>query len=166
MNNFKISALFFITFLFLFITNGFSKSRTTSEALNIASSFSQKYQSLTKGVSSESTALKLAYTCADSIATRSLNGNVYYYVFNKGEDNGFVIVSGDDRAKEILGYSDSGNFNSASLPSNFLAWLGFYQKEMKSLMDQPEAVTTSTVQLNAPAINTRQTTFATSVAPL
>lgn len=166
MNNSKISALFFITFLFLFITNGFSKSRTTSEALNIASSFSQKYQSLTKGVSSGSTALKLAYTCADSIATRSLNGNVYYYVFNKGEDNGFVIVSGDDRAKEILGYSDSGNFNSASLPSNFLAWLGFYQKEMKSLMDQPEAVTTSTVQLNAPAINTRQTTFATSVAPL
>jgi hypothetical protein len=47
-----------------------------------------------------------------------------------------------------------------------LAWLGFYQKEMKSLMDQPEAVTNSTVQLNAPAINTRQTTFATSVAPL
>ena len=28
----------------------------------------------------------------------------YYYVFNAGNDNGYVIVSGDDRVEPILGY--------------------------------------------------------------
>lgn len=31
-----------------------------------------------------------------------------YYVFNTNDDNGFVIVSGDDRTAEILAYSDKG----------------------------------------------------------
>jgi len=168
MNNLKIKALLLIIFIFLFITNGFTKSRTASEALNIASSFSQKSQSSTKRMSSGSTSLKLAYACTDTIATRSSSENVYYYVFNRDEDNGFVIISGDDRAKEILGYSDSGNFNSTSLPPNLSEWLRFYQKEMKVLMDQPEVTaTTSSVQLSTSTnISTRQTTFATSVAPL
>ena len=33
----------------------------------------------------------------------------YYYVFNAGGDNGYVIVSGDDRVEPILGYVDNGS---------------------------------------------------------
>ena len=32
------------------------------------------------------------------------NDDAYYYVFNAGGDNGYVIVSGDDRTEPILGY--------------------------------------------------------------
>jgi len=34
-----------------------------------------------------------------------------YYVFANGEEQGFVIVSGDDRCYPVLGYSETGNFN-------------------------------------------------------
>ncbi len=31
--------------------------------------------------------------------------NAYYYVFNAPQNRGYVIVSGDDRTAEILGYA-------------------------------------------------------------
>ena len=158
----KKTALF-ILFLIAFAIDGFAISRTSSEALSIANAFCQKSQSSSKRASTGATTLTLAYTCTNGIATRSSSGNAYYYVFNIGDNNGFVIVSGDDRAKEILGYSNSGSFDINSLPANFTAWLGFYQKELNVLMSQPETTATSaTTSLT----DTRQTSYAASVAPL
>ena len=39
-----------------------------------------------------------------------------YYVFNRGFDEGYVIVSGDDRTEPILGYCDEGEFDYEQLP--------------------------------------------------
>lgn len=153
---------FLILFLMLLVSNGFAKSRSSSEAQTIANSFCQKSQTSTKRMSSGTT-LTLAYTCSDGIATRSSGVNTYYYVFNIGDNNGFIIVSGDDRAKEILGYSDNGSFDANNLPTNFSAWLSFYQKEMKALIEQPETTAVSSTTTTA---STRQTSFATSVPPL
>ena len=100
-----------ISIILVFSATILAKPRTSNEALTIANSFKQKTQSTIKRMYSTSSLLKLAYTCTDNIATRSSEPNAYYYVFNVGENNGFIIVSGDDRAKEILGYSDSGSFN-------------------------------------------------------
>ncbi len=162
----KRAVLFIISLLFLTI-GGFAKSRTSSEALSIASSFCRKSQSAIKKMSLEGTTLKLVYTCTDSIATRSSSGNVYYYVFNIENSNGFVIVSGDDRAKDILGYSDNGSFDINSLPPNFAYWLGCYQQELKVLMEQSDTATIASFQLSAPNdINPRQASYAASVAPL
>ena len=61
-----------------------------------------------------------------------------YYVFNVGQQNGFVIVSGDDRAPEILGYSDSGSFDTQTIPENMRAWLQGYAEQIQ-LLDQVEA---------------------------
>ena len=41
-----------------------------------------------------------------------------YYVFSNAEAKGFVIVSGDDRFPEIVGYSDQGTYDEAQLPDN------------------------------------------------
>lgn len=49
-----------------------------------------------------------------------------YYVYNAGNNQGFVIVSGDSRVVDILGYSDYGDFNSDSIPDNMNAWLKEY----------------------------------------
>jgi hypothetical protein len=161
-------ALLFIAFFLLLLTNVFALPRTSSEAFSVAKLFHQKSNSSIKLMSTETTALKLAYTCTDGIATRSTTEKAYYYVFNRGNNSGFIIVSGDDRAKEILGYSDTGSFNINSLPSNFASWLGFYQNEMKALMEQPEETTaTSTTQLSSSTdVTTRQTSYATSITPL
>ena len=45
-----------------------------------------------------------------------------YYVFNVENNGGFVIVSGDDRMPEILGYSDKGNVDMRNIPCN-MEWL-------------------------------------------
>lgn len=51
------------------------------------------------------------------------------YVFNIGTDEGFVIVSGDDRMPEVLGYAYTGTFCADSLPENLQAWLNGYRKQ-------------------------------------
>jgi hypothetical protein len=157
-----------ISLLFVFTTNVFAKPRTSSEAFDIANSFKVKVKSPVTRMASESAALKLVYVCTgDSIATRSMNAKPYYYVFNIENNKGFIIVSGDDRAKEILGYSENGSFNITSLPPNFTYWLSTYQKELKTLMEQPEASIASEAQLSSfTDTDNRLTTFAASVAPL
>ena len=56
-----------------------------------------------------------------------------YFVFNIGQNQGFVIVSGDDRAPAVLGYSDQGAFDMDHLPSNVAAWLEGYADQIRYL---------------------------------
>ena len=49
-----------------------------------------------------------------------------YYIFSRGENQGFVIVSGDDALPEVLGYTEQGNYDEANMPP-FLRWyLDYY----------------------------------------
>ena len=50
-----------------------------------------------------------------------------YYVFNAEDNGGFVIVSGDERMGEILGYSTEGHFDPDKAPANMRAWLKGYE---------------------------------------
>ncbi len=59
------------------------------------------------------------------------------YIFNRGINGGYVIVSGDDRTPAILGYSDSGTFNYDDIPCNFEWWLNEYVKEIEALQSYP-----------------------------
>lgn len=56
-----------------------------------------------------------------------------FYVFNQGVENGYVLVSADDRVPEILGYSDAGFFNEEDMPENMNWWLEQYQYQISSL---------------------------------
>ena len=58
-----------------------------------------------------------------------------YYVFNIGANEGFVIVSADDRTNPILGYSDEGSFDEAKVPANMKAWLEGYAQQL-AMLDQ------------------------------
>lgn len=50
-----------------------------------------------------------------------------YYIFSRGEGQGFVIVSGDDCLPDILGYTESGDFDEAHLPPHLIGWLNYYK---------------------------------------
>ena len=52
------------------------------------------------------------------------------YVFN-GED-GFVLVSAEDDARAVLGYSDHGRFDATDIPENMQFWLQMYADELAS----------------------------------
>ena len=56
-----------------------------------------------------------------------------FYVFNAQDNGGFVIVSADDRATEILGYSDEGYLDLNDMPDNLRWWLQGYEQEIKSI---------------------------------
>ena len=45
-----------------------------------------------------------------------------YYVFSKGAGKGFVVISGDDSVRPVLGISDEGDFNYESLPDGLKSW--------------------------------------------
>ena len=47
-----------------------------------------------------------------------------YYVFNVGQDEGFVIVSGSDKTQTILGYSDTGRIDLQQMPEGLRRWFG------------------------------------------
>ena len=55
-----------------------------------------------------------------------------FYVFTLGE-TGFVLVSGDDCAVPILGYSTTNRFETKDMPENVSAWLEDYELEIRSL---------------------------------
>jgi len=55
------------------------------------------------------------------------------YVFNIPGDKGFVIVSGDQRARDILAYSDQRAFDPVHIPDNLRYWLSVYEDEIAFL---------------------------------
>ncbi len=60
-------------------------------------------------------------------------GQPYLYVVSNGDEGGYVIVSGDDRMRQVVGYSATGTFSEQDIPSNMRAWLQGYVNEMKYL---------------------------------
>ena len=81
-----------VPLLFIFVSNIIATPRNSREALRIAMSFYQKNPVSTKSILQGTSTLQLAYTCSD-VATRSSDNDGYYYVFNIGNNNGFIINS-------------------------------------------------------------------------
>lgn len=69
-------------------------------------------------------------------------GNPLMYAVNNGGD-GYVIVSGDDRMRQVLVYSNSGSLDLDKMPSNMRYWLQSLCADMQRLIDagyQPQNV--------------------------
>ena len=76
--------------------------------------------------------------------SRDMNGTPYkhLYLFNVEDNGGFVIVAGDSRAREILGYSDQGHLDYSRMPENMKWWLSQYDEAIASIpADAPPAET-------------------------
>jgi len=70
-----------------------------------------------------------------SMRASQANETVYFYVFGTKNNDGFVIVSGDDRVVPILGYSDTNGFSADDMPPNLQWWLGEYAKQIQFAID-------------------------------
>lgn len=98
-----------------------------------------------------------------SVAREMMTGdtsgaNTPYYIFNGGEKQGFVIVSGDERTLPILGYVEGGEFDEERIPDNMRSWMKGYAQEIKSLQNGQLSATpwkTPTHQPIAKMINTK-----------
>lgn len=113
-------------------------------------------------VTTKSADLKLIATSATFFpTTKAAEGNEAFYVYSLPEQ-GFVIVSGDDSFKPVLGYSKSETFPVASMPSNLLWWLSKCVSGMKDIKENG----TTPVLCEDPTFQTKATETATSVSPL
>lgn len=57
-------------------------------------------------------------------------GEPAVYVFNKKASKGFMLLSADDAAAPVLGYSDSGSFDPDNIPPQLAYWLEEYSSEI------------------------------------
>ena len=111
------------------------------KALEIANDFWAKNVSLKKNIQSRLVAAEGALKA--SSRTASSKEQASYYVFTGTDNNGFVIVSGDDRLNPIVGYSTSAV--SGEMPPALTAWLGEYSEYVNDV----RAGKVVTVQRNA-----------------
>lgn len=119
----------FTLFISLFLVIGlFARPVDKSEALTIAKSFFSTSASSAMRASSN-VSYNLVYTrSSDENSTSSQN---YFYVYNIGSNNGFVIISADSRTKSVLAYSQTGHFNANSIPDNLKVWLDYYTSQIE-----------------------------------
>lgn len=68
-----------------------------------------------------------------------------YYVFNAENQKGFVIVSGDDRTEEILGFSDTGSFDAGKMPPAMKELLDSYAAQIQALNEMSESEATAAI---------------------
>lgn len=85
-----------------------------------------------------------------------LNETAAYYVFNSSDNEGFVIVSGDDQTEQVLGYSMNGAFDEDNMPENLREWLQGYAEQIE-LIAAGKAVP-ARVPIHSESIGTRMTT--------
>lgn len=60
----------------------------------------------------------------------SFDSFCYFYIFNRNDLKGFVIVSAEDKVSPILGYSADKIFVSLNMPENLKYWLETYKNQI------------------------------------
>lgn len=116
-----------ILYLFLGICIGsFALPRDRMQAQNIAQQFIEE----TSVLQTKSTKELTLVNGTNNSLLRSQSQTPTYYIYNIGDNEGFVIVSGDDCVKEILAYSNEGSIDLNNLPPNLKYWLDFYADEI------------------------------------
>ena len=124
--------LFLLSFLLIFVIAE-GRQIPESEAAAVASEFFNS--SPTKQLPAKTGVRRAKKRLAADTDTRQP-----FYVFNAGDKNGFVIISGDDRAQRILGYSDSGSFDYDNLPPQLDDILNRYADQIAAMPEDRKSV--------------------------
>ena len=95
------------------------------------------------------------FRAARKTASAQTEEEAYYYVFNAGNNDGYVIVSGDDRVEPILGYVEQGSFDPNQIPNNMRAWLEGYEEEIKYVIDNDLKPSSPALRRRSKVINTK-----------
>lgn len=64
---------------------------------------------------------------------KAADGQATYYIFNVNANDGFVIISADDAAHPVIGYSTTGHFALPEVRSNIYIWLHKRSLEMEEI---------------------------------
>lgn len=121
--------LFFVSLCY--VSNIWSTPRSESQARKMAEDFMLNNRTAT--VRSQQT-LSLIATSHDLENVKKRTGNetqAAWYAYNYGE-KAFVIISGDDNMKDVLGYSFNNTFRTEGMPENLKTWLRAYTAQAEN----------------------------------
>lgn len=132
-NSFRVACLLPIMVAICMSANAANIGANTARSM--ASEFLKHHSSARHGsINAPSISdIKLVYAEQSAI----VDGGHDYYAFNI-DGGGFVIIAGEDRATNVLGYSDSGHLDFNNMPDNFKALLASYKEEIEWLQAHPD----------------------------
>ena len=122
------------------------EARTMQEASTVASAFIQARGETAPAKRMQKAAAATSVTAPIEWAFTQYqidNTTPAVFVFNSTEE-GFVLVSAEDNARAVLGYSDEGTFDANNIPENMQFWLQMYADEMGRLGE--EAIRRETIK--------------------
>ena len=96
-------------------------------------------KSQSKGFATDKSSLQLTYTS-------TFKGNNTYYVFNKGNEEGYLILSADDCMPAVLGVVEGNSFDYDKLPDNMKWWLSQYDATISNYSAKGKKYVSSTVK--------------------
>ena len=135
----KVSLLLLMTLLAYFT---YAENIPVEKALQVATTFYMQSSGNVSLRSTRQSPLSLVYKAGKVSMLRSSPKETEYYVFNVENNGGFIIVSGDDRAYPILGYSFDGNFDPDNISPAMKEWLQMYQNEIAYAIKEDLNITT------------------------
>lgn len=141
------------------ITMLFAQHISQENAIDIA----RKFVGTTKSVATPSNLQKISSQKTLHLAHKVVgkDGKALLYIYNIGENNGFVILSADQRTKSILAYAKNGHFSTQHLPINLSNWLQSYEQEIEYAIKH-----LPTISNNSPTQPMRMSQMVSEVQPL
>ena len=115
----------------------FAAPVSKSQARSIGENFFNKSIQTNRAHNKKANLVSLQHPRMKKVRMRSGNSYAPYYIFNN-EEGGFVIVSGDDCATPILGYSIEGNIDPNNLPIQLQELLDAYAEEIQLTVENNE----------------------------
>ena len=106
---------------------------TPEQAMQIASQFFSNKGPRRMQSSARRTSAQSAMTTVAVFDSIDSAGQPYIYAVSAPQQDGFVLVSGDDRFNAVLGYSDGSSYDEQTMPENMRAWMQGYIAEMRYL---------------------------------
>lgn len=133
--------IFCLTLLSVLITTVvFAAERSSNSAYEIA--YRKFFQASTNALQKAP-----SYVQPQLVLTAPLEGahanKTAYYIYSNANGRGFVIVSGDDRAEEVLAYSLDEQIDIYNMPTGMEYWLENYKEEIRWLVENPSALSTT-----------------------
>jgi len=118
---------------------------------------------------SQFTAVSIQLNAASN-TNASTSNNPAVFAVNIGNNDGFVIVSGDDAALPILGYADNGRFSTQNMPRVVVKWFNQYDEQIRYIRSNKIEASARAEKLwnqySTEASVTTDQYFDASVAPL
>ena len=129
-----------LVFIYLMVSAGMV-ARTPEQAATIASEFiSQLQATLVQRVKRVAAATTTTQPVEWVYTQYQINETTpAVYIFNAVGEQGFVLVSAEDNARAVLGYSNEGHIDAQSMPANMCAWLQMYADELARAAKVPAA---------------------------